>query len=555
MVGVVSKELSLGWRNSNWKDMKGKGGCHCRRRLVLLVTCSWRSDTCLSLLPPPGPGVAAARLQIDEQHAGAGRATPASGTATKLRFSPPVLLGSGVNLTLSNGTNITLHSNETNLGFFYALDDLNIFGQYGEAEVQLSHYDPFVRSSDGGATWHSAGQERNCDLNHPPYMSVCFQNALVPVRLSGGSPGRRRFFSLSGNGPQWSGPSAVGPAPFTSFSSTWRSTYENGPHGVLNASLVRESVVFKGIPPSRAVWPLCSTAGLMERSIFTYAVTELAGGQAVAAVLMCDSPSVKQAWKTNLSAPSLVAFVSDPGSEGQVWSWAGVIADAREMVPTQTVRGLTAEADMTLLADGKTLMAVMRVDGDCTCSMARAGPGQQPECGLYRNYYQSFSSDQAKTWSRPQPMPGMGCVRPHLLSLGSRGVVVSGGRLCVENTSGLFLWFSQDGMAGQGPPVPAHDTHAAGAGWERFSVSYWHNRMWQGSPAYRFDELINASDVFETQSYTGLVRVGEGDFLVLYNKYWPPLSDGMAGCNANGAANALGCSTAFAMRVSIEPGE
>jgi hypothetical protein len=79
--------------------------------------------------------------------------------------------------------------------------------------------------------------------------------------------------------------------------------------------------------------------------------------------------------------------------------------------------------------------------------------------------------------------------------------------------------------------------------------------MWQGSPAYRFDELINASDVFETQSYTGLVRVGEGDFLVLYNKYWPPLSDGMAGCNANGAANALGCSTAFAMRVSIEPGE
>ena len=144
---------------------------------------------------------------------------------------------------------------------------------------------------------------------------------------------------------------------------------------------------------------------------------------------MCDSPHVKQTWAgTNLSAPSLSAFVSD-GPDGRVWTWQGVIADARVMVPKDTVRGLTGEADIALLADGKTLIAVMRVDGNCTCGMARVGPEQQAECGIYRNYYQSFSSDNAKTWSRATPMPGLGCVRPHLLSFGSRGLVVSGGRL------------------------------------------------------------------------------------------------------------------------------
>jgi hypothetical protein len=302
-----------------------------------------------------------------------------------LRFSAPVLLGSGVNLTLSNGTNITLHANETNLGFFYALSDDNVFGQYGEAEFQHSNFDPFVRSSTGGRTWESAGQERSCDLNHPPYRSVCFQNALVPVSRraaghGGGGGVSRSFFSLSGNGPLWSGPTASGPPPFTSFSTPWRSTYTLGSDGSLNTTILSEPVVFKGIPTDRGVWPLCTTSGLMERSIFTYGVTELADGRAVAAVLSCDSPHVKQAWAggRNLSAPSLTAFISD-GPDGRVWTWAGVIADAREMVPTDTVRGLTAEADLAVLADGKTLLAVMRVDGDCTCGMARVGPEQQPE--------------------------------------------------------------------------------------------------------------------------------------------------------------------------------
>ena len=411
----------------------------------------------------------------------------------------------------------------------------------GEAEFQLSSFAPFIQSTDSGASWFSAG-ERSCDLNTPPYRSACTQNALVPVTAGGG----RSFYSISGNGPFWSGPSAQGPPPWVNFSSAWRATYTLAGDGTLHTSLSGEPLVFRGIPPGRAVSPACFTNGL-DRSIFTYAVTELADGSAIAAVLLCDSPQVKQSWGTNLSAPSLVAFASDPGSSGRVWSYRGVIADAREMVPADTVRGLTAEADLAVLADGS-LLAVMRVDGDCTCGMARVGPDQQPECGIYREYYQSRSDTAGRTWTRPAPMAGAGCVRPHLLSFGRGGMVLSGGRLCVENMTGLFLWLNADGLAGFS--TQHHEEQQAKEQvWQRFSISWQHNQHWTGPAAYRFDDRVNASNLFESQAYTGLVRVGPRDFLVLYNKYWDELYDGMPGCNPSG--DGLGCSTAFAMRVTI----
>ena len=85
--------------------------------------------------------------------------------------------------------------------------------------------------------------------------------------------------------------------------------------------------------------------------------------------------------------------------------------------------------------------------------------------------------------------------------------------------------------------------------WSQFSLSYYHNLLWAGEPAYRFSQRINDSTFFESQAYTGLVRVGPREFLVLYNKYWDELYDGMPGCNPSG--DSLGCSTAFAMRVGI----
>lgn len=364
---------------------------------------------------------------------------PTSGSP--LTFHPPVLLGGGINLTLGNGTVLRLHANETNTGFFYALNETHLFGQYGEAEFQLSSRDPFVESFDQGQTWQPAAQsEPSCDLNKPPYKSVCFQNELVPLQTGG-------FYSLSGNGPFWEGPTVpAGPPPWTEFSSPWRGSYSaTGPAGALNMSLLDEPVWFSGIPESRGVWPRCFPGGLLERSIFTYAVTQLpATGEVMAAVLLCDSPQVKQTWgtaaePTNLSAPSLVAFTSSADGSGN-WSYKGVIMDARTMVPQDTVRGLTGEAALAVLADGKTVIAIARTDGDCTCGMARVGPEQQAECGIYRYYYQAYSSDGGRSWSTPRPITGAGCVRPHLLSFGSAGgLVLSGGRICVENQTGLYL--------------------------------------------------------------------------------------------------------------------
>ena len=42
-----------------------------------------------------------------------------------------------------------------------------------------------------------------------------------------------------------------------------------------------------------------------------------------------------------------------------------------------------------LSLQGKTVMIVMRMDGDCNC----AGATGHNACGTYRPYYQSYSSD------------------------------------------------------------------------------------------------------------------------------------------------------------------
>ena len=47
-----------------------------------------------------------------------------------------------------------------------------------------------------------------------------------------------------------------------------------------------------------------------------------------------------------------------------------------------------SESALAQLADG-TLTAIMRMDGDCGCSMTES----RGECGVYRWYHQSFSSE------------------------------------------------------------------------------------------------------------------------------------------------------------------
>eukprot|EP01052_Picozoa_sp_SAG31_P036740 SAG31_NODE_4630_length_3085_cov_2.376758_2_plen_203_part_00 len=130
-----------------------------------------------------------------------------------------------------------------------------------------------------------------------------------------------------------------------------------------------------------------------------------------------------------------------------------------------------SENDIALLADGHTIISVIRMDGDGPCNSgsrkANGGTGKQKHCiallspyrqlqqcgtdlriandwhsagGDYRYYAASFSTTGGLSWSTPEPIPGAGCARPRLLSLGiGKPLLLSGGRLCVENTTDL-VW-------------------------------------------------------------------------------------------------------------------
>lgn len=146
------------------------------------------------------------------------------------------------------------------------------------------------------------------------------------------------------------------------------------------------------------------------------------------------------------------------------------------------------------MADGVTVMVVVRVDGDGRCGMGD-GPGP------YRPYYASYSSNFGSSWSSTVPLTGTGCARPRLLSLGSgKPMVLSGGRLCTEHMTGLFVWLN---LAG----TPNGE-------WQRYSLSYQHNLHWRGDPSFKFDDRVNSSDIFETQAYTSLMQVDESSFVV-----------------------------------------
>lgn len=74
---------------------------------------------------------------------------------------------------------------------------------------------------------------------------------------------------------------------------------------------------------------------------------------------------------------------------------------------------------MTLLSDNRTLMVVVRIDGN---------DGGPPYCSVRhtpKNYHSVFSSDGGYTWSQAAPMRdvngrGMGTAYPRLLRLGDR---------------------------------------------------------------------------------------------------------------------------------------
>jgi len=191
---------------------------------------------------------------------------------------------------------------------------------------------------------------------------------------------------------------------------------------------------------------------------------------------------------------SLLAFAS---TDALNWQYRGVIA----MSFNWSAFGPN-ESDLAYAADGTTLVAVIRMDGDSNC----AG-------GSYRSYFRAYSADGGATWTPPAEMPGMGCVRPRLLSMPGGPLVLSGGRNCVANTKDVTVW--------------ACATGAPNDLWAEYSISYQHNRLWRGNASFLFDARVNDTTQWETQSYTSLVRTSNSTFLVFYQKWfsparWPP---------------------------------
>ena len=77
------------------------------------------------------------------------------------------------------------------------------------------------------------------------------------------------------------------------------------------------------------------------------------------------------------------------------------------------------EHSMALLADGKTVMVLMRMDG---------GDGMPPAGNhSFKSYSRIVSSDFGLSWSLVQPVDGLGCARPRLHMMGPHGPLLASG--------------------------------------------------------------------------------------------------------------------------------
>ena len=401
--------------------------------------------------------------------------------AAGVRFGQPVIVHGAWNDSAGNRRD----GNESMMDSFHSLgSDSFMFGQ--AIPSNASDLSPgeavYVASTDSGASWHLA------DIRNPAAGSGWAPNGR-PQALTGHgarrAPGTLRTLGF------------LKPRSPTSFGSA--STFEYSlRNGELQVTPSTKGTSFTGLPrplldltPSSEGKPFVCM-GPKKNFFEPVASLALPDGSFLACSLLCfdDSPAIT-VFGSNASTRvpylngtvagrSLVAWRSADGFD---WKYVGTVTDAKDMMaePTRSLGGNTEENDLALMADGKTIMIVMRTDGDCGCKQAN-GRGA---CGLYRPYSQSYSSDMGRTWSHASPIPGTGCARPRLLSLGrNRPMLMSGGRMCWANTTGLFLWVNPTGMPNQE--------------WSRYSLSYAHNQGWTGDKSYLFDELINATNAGES---------------------------------------------------------
>jgi hypothetical protein len=399
-----------------------------------------------------------------------------------LLFSPPTLVAfSSANASAARSPAVP--------DKFYALaaaaagSPLLLFGVQDAAS--------FAVSADAGATWATVATPHDLtpqgDLLVPLYDGAADPAAAAPsayhsigssVTISPGGWVQQGITTVRA-----SAPGSGGAALAQAFNATAGSTFTGVPAPGLNASC------------SPSTSPPCDLPRL-------FGAMRLADGSYLLAATAALAGTPAHPTPDGTRAPvSLLAFAS---LDSFTWRCVGVIANASafpwsDFGPT--------ESDLAYAADGATLTAVIRMSGDADC-----------ENGNYRDYFAASSADSGSTWSLPTEVPGLGCVRPRLLRMPGGPLLLSGGRNCVAGRKDISLWESAAAAAAAGG--------ALGAGWVEHSLTFQHNRLWQGSASFLFDARVNATTGFETLSYTSLVRTGPGSFAIFYNKFfspgWPP---------------------------------
>ena len=282
-------------------------------------------------------------------------------------------------------------------------------------------------------------------------------------------------------------------------------------------------VTFRGAPVTSACAPQSGNIGHVSEfglRMTTGGVATLTNGSFYAVVVGCIGAAPGQP----ASAASLVGFSSDDGFD---WVYAGPVLPAAAF--PSTVIGPTEHAVVALssfpMPKTKTttsgssrahappppplspprMLVVGRADGDGWCT------NSTPKGSRYYEYLQTQYTDQA--WSAPVFAAGAGCVRPRLLQLRSGPVLLTGGRECFSNRSDVALWINT--------------AAAAPSGWQQYSLSYQHNRLWQGDPQLRYQpDGVNASyapngPFLETISYTSVMPVDDETAVITYGLRLP----------------------------------
>jgi hypothetical protein len=168
---------------------------------------------------------------------------------------------------------------------------------------------------------------------------------------------------------------------------------------------------------------------------------------------------------------------------GHTWRHYSTIATAGDVLPPEnwTQKGFEGpdETSMIRLAGGE-LMAVFRVGSGINWKLRR-----------------SYSSDDGRTWSKPEAISAYS-VEPKLLRTANGTIVLASGR------PGIGLWLSTDAKA---------------QSWQYIDLVAIHNSF-SDDQSYRIAPLDpeHPEKMWQTTSYTGLVELNKNRLLLAYDR-------------------------------------